>query len=53
MKKSFGIVRSSFLINEKGFIVEAWYKTSPKDTATKVPLPVATGQAMKSCPDSA
>ncbi len=34
-KKSFGIVRSSFLIDEKGFIVEAWYKISPKDTVPK------------------
>lgn len=34
-KKSFGIVRSSFLIDEKGFIVEAWYKISPKETVPK------------------
>ena len=34
-KKSFGIVRSSFLIDEKGLIVEAWYKVSPKDTVPK------------------
>lgn len=30
-----GIIRSSFLIDEKGKIVEAWYKVSPTDT---VPL---------------
>lgn len=34
-KTSMGVVRSSFLIDEKGFIAEAWYKISPKDT---VPL---------------
>lgn len=27
-----GIVRSAFLINEKGKIEQAWYKISPKDT---------------------
>ena len=27
-----GIVRSSFLVDEKGKIVEAWYKVSPQDT---------------------
>lgn len=32
-KKYFGIVRSAFLIDEKGKIAEAWYKVSPKDTA--------------------
>ena len=31
-KKYFGIVRSAFLIDEKGKIAEAWYKVSPKDT---------------------
>ena len=31
-KKYMGIIRSSFLIDEKGKIVEAWYKVSPKDT---------------------
>lgn len=34
-KKYFGIVRSSFLVDEKGKIAEAWYKVSPKDTVTK------------------
>jgi peroxiredoxin Q/BCP len=28
-----GIVRSAFLVDEKGKIQEAWYKVSPKDTA--------------------
>jgi thioredoxin-dependent peroxiredoxin len=32
-KKYWGIVRSAFLIDEKGKIAEAWYKVSPKDTA--------------------
>jgi peroxiredoxin Q/BCP len=31
-KKSFGIIRSSFLIDEKGTILGAWYKVSPADT---------------------
>jgi peroxiredoxin Q/BCP len=28
-----GIVRSAFLIDEKGKVEQAWYKVSPKDTA--------------------
>ncbi len=35
-KKTFGIVRSSFLLDEKGKIAGAWYKVSPKDTVPKV-----------------
>lgn len=31
-KTSMGIIRSSFLIDEKGFIIKAWYKVSPDDT---------------------
>lgn len=31
-KTYFGIVRSSFLIDEKGKIAGAWYKVSPADT---------------------
>jgi peroxiredoxin Q/BCP len=31
-KKSQGIIRSAFLIDEKGRIIQAWYKISPKDT---------------------
>ena len=34
-KKFKGIIRSAFLIDEKGKIAEAWYKISPKDTAPK------------------
>ncbi|MEI6128292.1 MAG: thioredoxin-dependent thiol peroxidase [Pseudomonadota bacterium] len=34
-KKSFGIIRSSFLINENGKILAAWYKISPDDTVPK------------------
>lgn len=34
-KKYFGIIRSSFLIDEKGKIAQAWYKVSPDET---VPL---------------
>jgi peroxiredoxin Q/BCP len=35
-KKIQGIIRSSFLIDEKGKIAGAWYKVSPKDTVPKV-----------------
>ena len=31
-RKYWGIVRSAFLIDEKGKIAEAWYKVSPADT---------------------
>lgn len=34
-KKTEGIIRSAFLINEEGKIVGAWYKVKPEDT---VPL---------------
>jgi thioredoxin-dependent peroxiredoxin len=30
-----GIIRSSFLIDEEGKIIESWYKVSPKDTVPK------------------
>jgi peroxiredoxin Q/BCP len=32
-RKYMGIVRSAFLVDEKGRIAEAWYKVSPKATA--------------------
>lgn len=35
-KKYMGIVRSAFLVDEKGKVAEAWYKVSPKDTATNL-----------------
>src|SRR5689334_10685500 len=35
-KKYMGIVRSAFLIDEKGKLAEVWYKISPKDTPTKL-----------------
>jgi peroxiredoxin Q/BCP len=31
-KKTKGIIRSSFLVDEKGKLIRAWYKISPKDT---------------------
>jgi thioredoxin-dependent peroxiredoxin len=31
-RKYMGILRSAFLIDEKGKVEEAWYKVSPKDT---------------------
>lgn len=33
-KKFHGIIRSSFLIDEKGRIIQAWYKVSPKNTVS-------------------
>ena len=38
-KKFEGIVRSSFLVDEKGKIVQAWYKVKPEDT---IPLALET-----------
>ncbi|MEA2902275.1 MAG: thioredoxin-dependent peroxiredoxin [Actinomycetota bacterium] len=35
-KKYMGIIRSAFLIDEDGTVAEAWYKVSPKDTATNL-----------------
>ena len=35
-KTYMGIVRSAFLIDEKGKLEQVWYKISPKDTPTKL-----------------
>ncbi|HEX6311217.1 MAG TPA: thioredoxin-dependent thiol peroxidase [Acidimicrobiia bacterium] len=35
-KKYKGIIRSAFVIDEKGRVVDAFYKVSPKDTVPKV-----------------
>ena len=35
-KTYMGIIRSAFLIDERGRIEHAWYKISPKDTPTKL-----------------
>ena len=34
-KKYKGVIRSSFLVDEEGRIVDAWYKVSPKDTVPR------------------
>ena len=34
-KKLWGIVRSSFLIDEKGKIIDRWYRIKPLDTVSK------------------
>lgn len=39
-KKYEGIIRSSFLIDENGKIIQAWYKVSPKDTVPKAREPL-------------
>jgi peroxiredoxin Q/BCP len=41
-KKYMGIIRSAFLIDEEGTIAEAWYKVSPKDTATNLLSAIAS-----------
>jgi peroxiredoxin Q/BCP len=38
-----GIVRSAFLIDEKGKVERAWYKISPKDTPVKLQQALAEG----------
>jgi thioredoxin-dependent peroxiredoxin len=35
-RKYMGILRSAFLVDEKGKVAEAWYKVSPKDTVTNL-----------------
>jgi len=35
-KKYMGIIRSAFLVDDDGTIADAWYKVSPKDTATNL-----------------
>ncbi len=35
-KSYMGIVRSAFLVDEKGKLEQVWYKISPKDTPTKL-----------------
>ncbi len=35
-KAYMGIIRSAFLIDEKGKVEQAWYKISPKDTPKKL-----------------
>jgi peroxiredoxin Q/BCP len=35
-RKYMGILRSAFLVDEKGKIEEAWYKVSPQDTASNL-----------------
>jgi len=40
-RKYMGILRSAFLIDEKGKIAEAWYKISPKATAENLLKSVA------------
>jgi len=31
-----GVIRSAILIDEKGVVVQAWYRISPKDTVPKL-----------------
>jgi peroxiredoxin Q/BCP len=43
-KTYMGIVRSAFLVDEKGKLAEVWYKISPKDTPTNL-LAALAGEA--------
>ena len=38
-----GIIRSAFLIDEKGKVEQAWYKISPKDTPLKLQAALEAG----------
>lgn len=42
-KKYWGIVRSSFLVDQDGKILQAWYKVSPDDTVPNALSALATG----------
>jgi peroxiredoxin Q/BCP len=35
-KKIFGIIRSAFLIDESGIIIQTWYKVKPDETVPNV-----------------
>jgi peroxiredoxin Q/BCP len=43
-KKYLGVIRSSFLIDERGRVLQAWYKVSPKDTVPKALKALAAGE---------
>ena len=38
-----GIIRSSFLLDEQGRVVQAWYKVSPKDTVPFAKVALGAG----------
>jgi peroxiredoxin Q/BCP len=42
-RKYMGIIRSAFLVDERGKVEEAWYKVSPKDTSTNLLASVGQG----------
>ena len=42
-KKYFGIIRSSFLVDEKGKIAGAWYRVSPGDTVPEAMAALGKG----------
>ncbi|MGQ0521813.1 MAG: thioredoxin-dependent thiol peroxidase [Actinomycetota bacterium] len=42
-RRYWGVVRSAFLVDERGRVAESWYKVSPKDTATKLLKALARG----------
>jgi peroxiredoxin Q/BCP len=44
-KTYMGIIRSSFLVDEKGKIVDAWYKVKPADTVPKAKEALASTTA--------
>ncbi|MGH9164128.1 MAG: thioredoxin-dependent thiol peroxidase [Acidimicrobiales bacterium] len=42
-KKYLGIIRSAFLVDEKGTLTHVWYKVSPKDTPKNLLVALAEG----------
>jgi peroxiredoxin Q/BCP len=46
-KKSMGIIRSSFLIDAQGKIVQAWYGVKPEDTVPKAQQALASAYNKK------
>jgi len=42
-REYFGIIRSSFLVDEKGKIIQAWYKVSPDETVPEALKALQTG----------
>jgi peroxiredoxin Q/BCP len=41
-RKYMGILRSAFLVDEKGKVEDVWYKVSPKDTPKNLLAALAT-----------
>lgn len=42
-RRYWGVIRSAFLVDDRGRVAEAWYKVSPRDTASKLAKALAGG----------